>query len=103
MSFLGERSGSLLLSSSSRSLIFFYLRLKTPDSRSLPCFCICFFFNSYFQENRVTIAIMLCLDDKLYQDDVLMILEELEVQNSHLNLLLLKTTFRQKSLSTSGQ
>ena len=29
---------------------------------------------------------MLCLDDKLYQDDVLMILEELEVQNSHLNL-----------------
>lgn len=46
---------------------------------------------------------MLCLDDKLYQDDVLMILEELEVQNSHLNLLLLKTTFRQKSLSTSGK
>lgn len=43
------------------------------------------------------------MDGKLYEDDVLMILEELEVQNSHLNLLLLKTTFRQKSLSTSGK
>ena len=102
MSFLGERSGSLLLSSSSRSFNFFYLRLKNTRFAFFTLF-LYFFLNSYFKENRVTTAIMLCLDDKLYQDDVLMILEELEVQNSHLNLLLLKTNFRQKSLSTSGQ
>ena len=97
MSFLGKRSGSLLLSSSSCSFNFFLFKIEKHQIRVLYLvFVFVFFFNSYFQENRVTTAIMLCLDDKLYQDDVLMILEELEVQNSHLNLLLLKTTFRQK-------
>ena len=83
-------------------LIFFYLRLKTKRFAFFTLFLYLLFLNSYFQENRVTIAIMLCMGDKLHEDDVLMILEELEVQNSRLNLLLIKTTFPQNSLSTSS-
>ena len=65
-----------------RANIICYLRFKTT---SFVFFTLFFFFFSFLflrvlkENNRLTTAIMLCTDDTLHQEDVLMILDALEV------------------------
>ena len=62
-----------------------YFKLKTTRFAFFTLFLFCLFFSHIFKEKIcVTTEIMLCMYDTLHEDDVLMIFDELEVQNSHL-------------------
>ena len=63
-----------------RAHVIYYFRLKTTN-----CAFFTLIFHLFSRKNiGATTAIMLYVNETLHEEDVLMIFDELEVQNSHL-------------------
>ena len=63
-----------------RARVICYSRLKTTSFAFFTLF-FCFFLGVFTEKICVVTAIMLFMDDKLDEEDVSMIFDELEVQN----------------------
>jgi len=73
--------GNLFFRPRLRAQVICFFRLKTA---SFTFFTLLFYSCVKGEKNRYTTATMLCMDDTLHKEDVLMIFGKLEVQNSHL-------------------
>ena len=79
MRFIRDRSGTLFSSSSSCSR---NLGLLIENNHFRVLYPVFFFFYVFKEKLPITTTIMLCIDDTLHEEDVLVSFDELEVQTS---------------------